>query len=353
MAGKITHIEVLSQTIKHLDHGTPEQRNIATILSNPLYRNYGNLGAVAPDIFYYYHFLSPLRSKNAQFWGDLHHHKNPFSLIFTFLDQLGDLDDEIVYNKLLAFTYGFICHCAVDIVTHPYIFYISGDYYNVDPKISSAAQVNHLRVEFALDSFLLEFRWGMNPHSYDFNQYIDIRTPKRKDRMDSVVWYFWQNGLHETYPREFNKQYIGSKKKIIPGDLINDSYIGFMEFHRLLDSRSTFMRGFLKAFDFLTLYRFKSSVLVLPVRQDIDVRIMNEDKRPWFYPAMPTKMSRETFIELVNRAASESIDAMTKASEFLSNNSKKDSIFKEYDGYNLDTGMKYRGVGAMKEFSPL
>jgi PAT family beta-lactamase induction signal transducer AmpG len=52
-------------------------------------------------------------------------------------------------------------------------------------------------------------------------------------------------------------------------------------------------------------------------------------------------------------AASESIEAMTKASEFLSNSSKKDSIFKEYDGYNLDTGMKYRGVGAMKEFSPL
>jgi hypothetical protein len=113
------------------------------------------------------------------------------------------------------------------------------------------------------------------------------------------------------------------------------------------------MRGFLKAFDFFTLYKFKSSVLVLPVRQDIDVRIMNEDKRPWFYPAMPSKMSRETFIELVNRAASESIEAMTKASEFLSNSSKKDSIFKEYDGYNLDTGMKYRGVGAMKEFSPL
>jgi hypothetical protein len=55
----------------------------------------------------------------------------------------------------------------------------------------------------------------------------------------------------------------------------------------------------------------------------------------------------------VNRAASESIEAMTKASEFLSNSSKKDSIIKEYDGYNLDTGMKYRGVGAMKEFSPL
>ena len=171
--------------------------------------------------------------------------------------------------------------------------------------------------------------------------------------MDSVVWYFWQNGLKETYPKEFNQQYIGSIKKIIPGDLINDSYIGFMEFHSLLDSRSTFMRGFLKAFDFLTLYKFKSSVLVLPVRQDIDVRIMNEEKRPWFYPAMPSKMSRETFIELVNRAASESIEAMTKASEFLSNSSKKDSIIKEYDGYNLDTGMKYRGVGAMKEFSPL
>lgn len=353
MAGKITHIEVLAQTVKHLGHGTPDQRKMAGLLMDPHFKNYGNLGAVLPDLFYFYHFLSPLRSKKAQFWGDLLHHKNPFPLALHFLDQLKEIDDTVTHNKLFSFTLGFICHCIVDIVTHPYIFYISGDYYNRDPRIASAAQINHLRVEFALDSYLLEFRWGMHPHSYDFNPYIEIRNPSRKDRMDSVVWFFFQNALKSTYPEEFERYYIGSEKKIIPGDLINDSYLGFLEFHSLLDSRSSIKRGILRVFDLLTLNQFKSSVLVLPVKQEIDVRIWNEEKRPWFYPAMPSRMSRETFIELVNRAALESIEAMTKANEYLGGGLKRESFLNDYDGYNLDTGMKYKGVQTMKEFSPL
>ena len=353
MAGKITHIEVLAQSIKHLDHGSEEQRKIASLLIDPSYSKYANFGAVAPDIFYYFHFLDPMRSTKAQFWGDLHHHKNPFRLILTFLDELREKEEGITKNKLMAFTYGFICHCSVDIVTHPYIFYISGDFYNSDPKISSNAQINHLKVEFALDSYLLYFRWGMSPYKYHFNQYIDIRLPNNKDKIDPVVWEFWQKALKKTYPHEFNKNYFGSEKKIIPGDLINDSYIGFMQFHKLLDSRSTIMRGILKALDFVTLYKIKSSVLVLPAKKEIDIRIMNNEERPWYYPALPSKMSRESFIDLVNRSALDSMNAITQSTEYINGDLNKDVLLKQYDGYNLDTGIKFQDVHTMKEFSPL
>ena len=131
MAGKITHIEVLGQTIKHLHHGNSMEREIATLLDNHSFQKYANLGAIAPDIFYYYHFLSPYRSAKAQFWGDLHHHKNNAELILDFLDQIQEMEEGDSRSKLLAFTLGYICHTAVDVITHPYIFYISGDYYNV------------------------------------------------------------------------------------------------------------------------------------------------------------------------------------------------------------------------------
>ena len=353
MAGKITHIEVLAQTIKHLDHGSEEQRKIASLLNDPSYNKYANFGAVAPDIFYYFHFLDPKRSNKAQYWGDLHHHKNPFRLILAFLDELREKEEGITKNKLMAFTYGFICHCSVDIVTHPYIFYISGDFYNSDPKISSNAQINHLKVEFALDSYLLNFRWGMSPYKYHFNQYIDIRLPNNKEKIDPVVWEFWQKALKKNYPQEFNKNYFGSEKKIIPGDLINDSFIGFMQFHKLLDSRSTIMRGILKALDFVTLYKIKSSVLVLPAKKEIDIRIMNNEERPWYYPALPSKMSRESFIDLVNRSAIDSMNAFTQSAEYINGDLNKDVLLKQYDGYNLDTGIKFQDVHTMKEFSPL
>lgn len=51
MAGKITHIEVLAQAIKHLDHGTTDQRSISHLLLDQTNRKYANLGTIAPDIF--------------------------------------------------------------------------------------------------------------------------------------------------------------------------------------------------------------------------------------------------------------------------------------------------------------
>jgi hypothetical protein len=355
MAGKVTHLEVLAQVAKHLDQGTVDQRNIAQLLTSPLTKKYANFGAIAPDIFYYYHILSPIRSSKAQLWGDLHHHKNVAELIINFLDRTEEVDEDLFRERLKAFTFGYICHCAVDIITHPYIFYISGDYYNKDPNIASIAQYNHLRVEFALDSFLLNHRWGMSPTTYDFNQYIDIKKTNAVGftKIDPVVWMFWQSSMKAIFPEEFEKYYTGSEKKIIPGDVINDSYFGFVLFNKILDSRSSVIRGLLKIVDFATFNKIKSSVLMLPTLETIDIRIMNEEKKVWHYPADTSTERNDSFIELVNKAAQASIDAVTLANDYLNKNIKRDAILKQYSGYNLDTGVRNQDITTMKDFSPL
>ncbi|MCB1179861.1 MAG: zinc dependent phospholipase C family protein [Leptospiraceae bacterium] len=355
MAGKITHLEVLGQVIKHLDHGSSEQRDIAKLLSNQMFKRYANVGTIAPDIFYYYHVLSAFRTTRAQIWGDLHHHKNVVELVLNFLDLVKEVEEEISRSKLLAFTYGYICHCAVDVVTHPYIFYISGDYYNKDPEIAFMAQINHMKVEFALDSFLLNYRWGMSPEVYDFNQYVDIRKKNGMSRgkLDPLIWTFWLTALKITFPDEFNNYYIGSEKKIIPWDILNDSYQGFLDFHKVLDNRNSFIRGVLKFVDIITFHKIKSSVLLMPTMEGIDSRIMNEERRTWHYPALPDKTSKESFIELVNRAAKEAVLAISNADLYLNGNLKREDALKEYKGLNLDTGLRDRGIKKMTEFAPL
>lgn len=355
MAGKITHLEVLGQTVKHLDHGTPEQREIASLLKNPNFQKYANVGTIAPDIFYYYHVLSLFRTSKAQIWGDLHHHRNVAELVCNFLDLIQDVEEEISRSKLIAFTYGYICHCAVDVITHPYIFYISGDYYNEDPDIAFLAQINHLKVEFALDSYLLNYRWGMSPKIYDFNQHVDIRKKNgvSAGKLDPLLWTFWQSALKLTFPAEFQEHYLGSEKKMIPGDILNDSFLGFLDFHKVLDSRNGLMRGFLKFLDVLTFHKIKSSVLILPTQEKIDARVMNEERKPWSYPAEPSRTSMESFIDLVNRSAQEAVIAITKANQYLIGNVKRETVIKEYGGINLDTGLRDKGVLKMTEFSPL
>jgi hypothetical protein len=354
MAGKITHIESLVQTIKHLEHGTLEQRKIAVLLSDKENRNYANLGTVAPDIFYYYHILSPSKfTAKAQHWGDLHHHEKVAELVLNFLSIILETEDTPFRDKMISFVLGYICHCAVDIVTHPYIFFISGDYYNKDPKISSMAQYNHMRVEFELDSLLLDYRWGMSPNEYDFTHYIDVRKRGISGikRIDPMIWNFWLEALEMTFPNDFKEKYIGSRKKIIPGDIINDSYLGYIRFNEILDSRNTFVRGILKTFDFFSLSKRKASTLLMPYKENIDKKVINFEEREWYYPADPERKRNHSFIYLVNSASQAAKEAITTAWDFLKGAIKKEQILKQYSGYNLDTGLRYQGISEMKEFA--
>lgn len=355
MAGKITHIEVLSQAIKHLEHGSNDQRKIAKLLQNESNSRYSNAGTIAPDIFYYYHILNPKRSLRAQVWGDLHHHENVVELVLNFLDIIKSTEEGLYRDRMIAFTLGYICHCAVDIVTHPYIFFISGDYYNKDPEISSAAQYNHLRVEFALDSFLLDYRWGMSAKEYDFAHYIDIRQRSVTgfQKIDPMIWIFWMEALKLTFPNTFEKSYLGSNRKIIPGDIINDSYIGYIHFNKILDSRSNLLRNFLKVVDFFHFSKKKASVLLLPMKEQIDSRVMNMEEKEWFYPADPTRKRNHSFVALVNQAANAARDAITLAWNYIVGTGSRDNILELYSGYNLDTGLRYQGINEMKEFKPL
>ncbi|MCC6275402.1 MAG: zinc dependent phospholipase C family protein [Leptospiraceae bacterium] len=355
MAGKITHLEVLSQVCKHLDHGTPEQKKIAKTLRIEENKNYANLGTVAPDIFYFYHVLTPVLNKKSQFWGDLSHHRNVAELLLNFLDIIFETEEGLYRDRFIAFTMGYLVHCIVDVVTHPYIFFISGDFYNKDPKISSQAQIAHMRVEYALDSYLLNYRWGMSPHDYDFPHHVDVRVRGRDGilKLDPMIWKFWQRGLLETFPDEFKAKYIGSENKMIPLDIINDSYIGFLRFNKVVDTKKSVTRNLLKFIDFVTFKKANSTVLMLPLQEEIDPRIMNNEGREWHYPADKSLKRNDSFITLVNNAANSAKDAVTLAWEYLNNRAKREAILKEYGGYNLDTGLKFQEITSMKEFSPL
>ncbi|TGK06493.1 phospholipase [Leptospira fletcheri] len=355
MAGKITHLEALSQVCKHLDHGTQEQRKIAKLLREESTRKYANIGAIAPDIFYFYHILSPRRTKKATGWGDLSHHEKVFELVLSFLDRILSTEEGLYRDRFIAFTLGYIIHCAVDIITHPYIFFISGDFYSADKEIGSVAQYNHMRVEFALDSWLLDFRWGMTPKAYDFVHHVDVihKAKDGKRKMDPMLWHFWLNGLKETFPEKFRSNYLGSEDKIIPGDILNESFLGYVQFHRYLDSRNSFVRAALSFLDKISFHKVKSSVLMLPLKEHIDKRIMNEEKKEWSYPADPSLIRNDSFIELLNRSCDAAKDAVSAAWNYLHDKTSRAAILKEYQGYNLDTGLRYHGIDTMKQFSPL
>ena len=354
MAAKITHIEVLKQAITLLEHGDESQKTIAArLLRRGGMARYAALGAVAPDIFYFYHILSRKKNRRALAWGNRAHHEKVIELVLAWLDMIRE-DGSGARDKRLAFVLGYVCHCAVDIVTHPYIFYITGNYYADDKAERTAAQENHLRVEFALDSYLVQQRWGMSPNRYDFTQYVDCRRPgpDGKLQLDPELWALWVGGLQRVFPEEFAAEYVGSAEKIVKGDIVNEAYLGFMKFNRVLDTRSRLVRFLMRVVDALTFRKVKLRNLILPPRAKIDSRLPNEEHRVWKYPADPEQTSSESFIDLVHRAARASAVVMTEARDYLEGRMKRKEFEKKYAGYNLDTGVRSASL-EMKEFAPI
>jgi len=102
------------------------------------------LGAVFPDILYY--SRDPRVSRAAYFLhGDTGVPTNAF--IFDVLDQIQDTPDE----KTLVFTWGFLSHCALDIVFHPVVFYFSGYAPQDDHTRQLHSEYRHLHYETIID----------------------------------------------------------------------------------------------------------------------------------------------------------------------------------------------------------
>jgi hypothetical protein len=352
MAARITHLEVLRQAIVLLEHGSEKEKSAADRLSHE-YVKYASLGAVAPDIFYFYHVLSRRRNPIGLHWGNLCHHSEVFELCVEFLRRVREMPDSTRRAKCYAFAMGYISHCAVDIVTHPYIFYITGDYYSIDLEQAAKAQENHLRVEYHLDAYLVHQRWGLDPARYNFLQYVDIREQTSDGEiLDYDIWRFWVESLATVFPDEFENSYFGSSERILSGDVLNDSYIGFMRFNRILDTRSGMVRGFLTAVDFATFHRIKARYLLLPPPEEVDARMLNEGRKEWKYPGDPTVRSSESFMDLVHRSAKFAAEMIGDADAYVTRGKKAKDLAAKYAGYNLDTGLKSPSID-MHEFEPL
>ncbi len=342
MAAKITHLEIFKQAVIHLEHGDDKQKRLARMLQNQELARFAALGTTAPDVFYYYHLFSG-KNKLAEPWGNFAHHSRVLELVLEFLEQIRDQENETVREKQLSFAMGYISHCVVDVITHPYIFYFTGDYYSSDDYEAAEAQANHLRIEYALDAYLVNHRWGLHPHQYNYIQYIDCREKfhqKGKRHLDYDIWSLWVRALATVFPREFQEQYYGSTERIVKGDIINESYLGFYKFSRLSDIRWLGIRFLLRTLDLATLHKLKASYLILPPREKISHRITNEKHKTWKYPADPERTSKEDFMELIHRAARNAARCMTEGLEFLEGKRKRKDLEKEYAGFNLDTGLR-------------
>jgi hypothetical protein len=121
------------------------------------------LGSFSPDTFFY------SGHPEIEQISEVIHGKNniptnevPIALIEN-AEHAGDI----------AFALGFLTHCALDIVMHPVIYYLTGNYYDDDPVKMSHSRYRHALFETGLD---IKIRNSLRMHRLPFKKLFDCLT---------------------------------------------------------------------------------------------------------------------------------------------------------------------------------
>ncbi len=132
-----THIAFADKLLRSLNEGSLKE----TLKAN-LKEYY--LGAIAPDIFFY-HREEAKTDISAQLHGCNGERTNP--IILSMLE-------DTLPGRDFAFAAGYMTHTVLDMTFHPVVYYLSGNYYDDDPKRQELARYRHRYIETTLDIIL-------------------------------------------------------------------------------------------------------------------------------------------------------------------------------------------------------
>ncbi len=117
-----------------------------------------HFGAIVADTFFYAVRL-PFESATSLCWGDMIHGaegNDTGGPVHEMLKALRDSPNDVLYGEKTAFICGFLTHIALDTTLHPYVYHVSGNYYDDCPVARQESQARHRLIESWLDLYLLQ-----------------------------------------------------------------------------------------------------------------------------------------------------------------------------------------------------
>ena len=145
-----------------------------------------SFGSMSPDL-YYYDIRLPLEKKHDLELGEIIHGRygNDNSMhVLWMLERCVQIKEKnpASLEPLFAFLCGYLTHVAADTIFHPYVYSVSGNYYDPNPAERATAEGRHRLFETLLDFHILKLR---NQSLKDF-QLLERINPKehKKDLLE-------------------------------------------------------------------------------------------------------------------------------------------------------------------------
>jgi hypothetical protein len=171
MPKELTHILFADALLDDLG-----QTDLASLLGR--HRPILHFGSIATDTLYY-EVTFPIIDHEYAHWGEIIHGgqgEDTGAPIREMLRRLQNRPPSAEDDARFAFVCGFLSHMALDIVFHPWVYAVTGPYYDPDPDKQADSQMSHRLVESWLDLLMLR-RFEKTPDN--FHPLKAIRASRR------------------------------------------------------------------------------------------------------------------------------------------------------------------------------
>ena len=312
MPGLITHYICGEAVLEKLDG------DIAQIIRE--HHQMYNVGTQGPDIFFYY--LPGLILKKIAGLGTKMH-KGNFKLFMKHMAESTNGMEGRVREAAVAYIAGYLTHYCLDYMTHPYIYYKTGERKDDDIKTLKYS-VYHRNFEAAIDILMLKLSSGEKPADKKLWEIIKIPRDDAK-----AVSQIIGKSVLEAYETE-----ITSKQ-------VYKSFVYMMRLTRLMQSRNGKRKRLMEFVEGMTIGEKICSSLIHAQELHDGIDYLNLGKRPWHMPWDNQKAYDVSFTEMFEKAVDQGAGVVTAFHRYIQGEMDMDELLAVTGNYSLSTGLEF------------
>lgn len=255
-----------------------------------------NMGLQGPDLFFYF-FLSPvLYKKNI---GSIMHTKDVGAFKSNFIKSIKDMEDKDKSMIAISYFAGFLGHCTLDKICHPYVYAVT-DYEHKGKDYFS----KHVDLETDIDSMYISKYKDMDLYYFRRKETLNISN------VEIEV-------LAEVFVRAFKKTYANvklSKKRMeLVINIFKQSSTIFNDKYGIKKS----LVGFLEKI--ILKRKVISPMFIVEKRIQNEHDVLNKENQKWYNPWEKDIIRDESFPELFKYALKEYWFVLDELNNYLIN----------------------------------
>ncbi|KXG43588.1 zinc dependent phospholipase C family protein [Tepidibacillus decaturensis] len=235
------------------------------------------LGCQGPDPFFYHHFWPWRKDKSVTKIGSLLHKKHCGSFLVEMVQYLKQHPDPL----LKAYVFGFVSHHLLDRNTHPYIVYRSGEEGN-----------KHQKLEIMIDTLMMKRFKGVDTWKTPVFKEIDVGKNLPSQIQQMLIYLIKK---------------VHAEKRPDLQLVINQSYQDMIKALKFL-------------FDPTGIKHILLGEMVSPFSYSKKIPnkdFLNLQHTEWFHPTNGIEGSKESFLDLFDRAKQEAIPIYQCIEDYL------------------------------------